>query len=54
MVEDKDVAVSVVVLQPLAGERRASRGAADEEASRACMSPAAHARSPMRWNPNIE
>ena len=47
------MAVAVLVLQALAGERGAPGGAADQEAARR-MSPAAQARSPMRWKPNIE
>ena len=53
MVADEQVAVAVLVLQALAVERGAPRGAAHQE-PRARQSPAAQARSPMRWKPNIE
>ena len=49
----QDVAVAVLVLQALAIERGAP-GRAARMKPRACMSPAAQAKSPKRWKPNIE
>jgi hypothetical protein len=49
----QDVAVAVLVLQALAVERGAP-GVPPSRKPRACMSPAAQARSPTRWKPNIE
>ena len=48
-----DMAVAVFVLQAFAVQRGAAGSAAQQEAARA-GSPAAQARSPMRWKPNIE
>ncbi len=48
-----DVAVAVFVLQAFAVQRRTASSTAQQEA-RACISPAALAKSPTRWKPNIE
>jgi hypothetical protein len=53
IVDDRTCEWPVLVLQAFAVERRAARRAAEQEAA-ARMSPAAHARSPTRWKPNIE
>ena len=49
----QDVAVPVVVLQPLAGQRGAAGGGAHQEAAPRA-SPNAQIWSPVRWKPNIE
>ena len=47
------MAITILVLQALTGERGASGGAAEQETGQR-MSAAAQMRSPMRCRPNIE
>ena len=50
----QQVAVAVLVLQALAGQRRAAGRAAQQEAASSACRPPAQIRSPTRWKPNIE